>query len=390
MNRHPLPAGFRAIVTTAVVAGIALTAFTLATATVSVLFARAVVTPPRRREQDVRILASTPTTVTLSRTPDSLTPGRYSLWFSADTGHARVGEIVGNDSTSVTRMLLGVDFGDLEAATRGRWSGWFFLSPADLGLTYADVQVPTEFGPAPAWVVLPEASDGRWMIGVHGRAVRREETLRSVPVFRAAGYTSLLISYRNDGDAPSSPDRRYGLGDTEWEDVAAAIRYACAHGATRIVLMGWSMGGATVLQAAMRSPVEPGVVTGLVLESPVVDWGTALDYQGAAYHLPGFARWAVRQLLSRKGTRWLIGQAEAINLGRLDLVTRAAELQVPILLMHSIDDGYVPDTASRALALARPDLVTWEEFTVARHTKLWNYDPDRWNSMIADWLVDLG
>jgi pimeloyl-ACP methyl ester carboxylesterase len=70
-------------------------------------------------------------------------------------------------------------------------------------------------------------------------------------------------------------------------------------------------------------------------------------------------------------------------------VARAAELDVPILVLHSADDGFVPPTASRALATARPDIVSYEEFTVARHTKLWNYDPDRWNNAIAGWLKAL-
>jgi hypothetical protein len=42
--------------------------------------------------------------------------------------------------------------------------------------------------------------------GARPREVRREETLRAVPGFRAAGYTSLLVSYRNIEDTPASLD----------------------------------------------------------------------------------------------------------------------------------------------------------------------------------------
>ncbi len=65
---------------------------------------------------------------------------------------------------------------------------------------------------------------------------------------------------------------------------------------------------------------------------------------------------------------------------------RATELEVPILLLHSVDDGYIPATASIALARVRPDIVTYEEFEVARHTKLWNYDEPRWTGAVAKWL----
>jgi alpha-beta hydrolase superfamily lysophospholipase len=355
----------------ALVAGAAITAGVIA-----VVFARTVITPPTKRDEDVLILAYDAETITLSATLDSMTPGRYSLWFHQDSGHARVGEILSYTADTVTRQLLGVDLGTLDGALRGRFSGWFYLTPADLGVEFEDVELQTEVGPAPAWFIPAGTTSSQWMIGVHGRAVRRQETLRGVPVFREEGYNSLLISYRNDGDAPGTPDNRYALGDTEWRDVEVALQYAIDHGAKRIVLMGWSMGGATVLQAVTRSALADRVV-GVVLESPVVDWVTALHYQGVAYRLPRVVRLGILSLLSSRWSRFLTG---------LDLVARAQELTKPILLLHSDDDGFVPSTASRALAVARPDIVTFEGFTTARHTKLWNYDAERWNGAIRRWL----
>ncbi len=361
----------------------------LSSAAIVVGFARTIVTPPRRRPEDVRILAIGDSTITLSATLDSLTPGRYSLWFDQDAGHARVGEILTYDTETVTRTLLGVDFGELASTRRGRLSGWFYLHPEDLGVESSDVTVETELGPAPAWLVAaPEPTD-RWVIQVHGRAVRREEALRAIPVFRDAGFTSLLISYRNDGDAPASPDGRYALGDTEWRDVEAAMRYAVDHGARELVLMGWSMGGATVLQALTRSELGP-LVRGVVLESPVVDWVTALHYQGVANRVPALLRNAVLAALSQRWAGAITGLATPVDLARLDLVARAQELHVPILLLHSVDDGFVPATASEALGALRPDIVTYERFVTARHTKLWNYDERRWTVAIESWLSRLG
>lgn len=357
----------------------------LAAASISVYFARTVLTPPRTRPEDVRILRSDTRTITFAPSIDVLTPGRYSLWFAHDTGHARVGEILEYSATEVTRELLKVDSGDLTSAERGRFSGWFYLSPRDLGVPTEDVEVETELGQAPAWLVPAAKPTDRWVIGVHGRAVRREEAIRAIPVFRNAGYTSLLISYRNDGDAPRTVDNRYALGDTEWRDVESAMEYAVAHGARSIVLMGWSMGGATVLQALTRSPLEY-LVKGVVLESPVVDWVTALDFQGAINRLPVPLRRAVLGIISAPWSGRVTGQAEPIDLKRLNFVARANELETPILLLHSDDDGYIPATASRALAQARPDIVTFEEFHTARHTRLWNYDEIRWNTAIDRWL----
>jgi alpha-beta hydrolase superfamily lysophospholipase len=359
-----------------------------AAAAAAVIFARAVVTPPKRRDNDERIVAVGEDTITLAPTIDALTPGRYSLWFSQDAGHARVGEIIAANESTVTRELIAVDYGAIATASRARFGGWFFLGPRDLGVDYSDVAVSTELGPAPAWLIPAAEPTTRWVIGVHGRAVRRQEALRAVPVFREAGYTSLLISYRNDGDAPRSADYRYALGDTEWNDVDAAMRFAVANGATSIVLMGWSMGGATVLQALTRSGLREKV-TGVVLESPVVDWITALRFQGVANRLPRPLQWGVLELLSRRWAGHLTGQSAPIDLDRLDFVRRAGELHTPILLLHSADDGYIPPTASEELAAARPDIVTFVEFSTARHTRLWNYDAPRWNAAIATWLAAL-
>jgi alpha-beta hydrolase superfamily lysophospholipase len=360
----------------------------LAAAAITVKVARQVVTPPRRREEDIRVLAVTDDTVTLSATKDSLLPGRYGLWFDGGSGHARIGDVLASDERSVTRRLAAVDFGELRAGSRSRLNGWYYLSPRELGYAYENVAVQTELGAAPAWLIPAEGGSTSWVVEVHGRAVRRSETLRAVPVFHEAGYTALLVSYRNDDDAPGSDDRRYSLGDVEWRDVDAAIEFAVAHGATDIVLMGWSMGGAIVLQTATRS-AHSALIRGIVLDSPVIDWASVLGFQGAQLNLPLVASRAVLAVIGNTWGRRLTGQAEAIDLARLDFVARAGELTWPILLMHSDDDGYVPSNSSRALAVARPDIVTLDAYSVARHTKLWNYDSARWNLSIAAFLTTL-
>jgi pimeloyl-ACP methyl ester carboxylesterase len=378
----------RIVAGAAIVVGAAAVASILSLASLSVYVARTVITPSKRRVQDIRIFGVTESTVTISATSDTVVPGRYSLWFSRGTGHAKIGQIIEQNSVSVTRELLAVDYGDLARAKRGYLAGWFYLSPEELEVPYREVLIDSPVGPAPAWFVPAAEGSGRWLIAAHGRGVRRQECLRVIPVARRCGYTSLLVSYRNDGDAPSSEDGRFGLGDTEWPDIEAAIDYAVANGATEVVLMGWSMGGAIVLQTATRAR-NASLITGLILESPVINWFETLGYQAEALHVPKPVGFVATELISRSWSGRLTGQAEPIALDRLDFVTRAAELTIPVLLLHSVDDGFVPAGSSRALAAARPDIVSYDEFSIARHVKLWNYDPDRWNSEIGGWLSRL-
>jgi alpha-beta hydrolase superfamily lysophospholipase len=393
----PAPARVPAWTVVALAAGTAAALVAAAGAVATALMSKAIVTPSEPVD-DVKVLGYDEESgvVSLAVTADSILPGVYSLRFSGDTGHARLGEVRDVADGVVRRTVLKVDYGDLHAARAGRISGWFFIHPREFDVPVDEVEVLTPVGPAPAWYV-PAAPEARgasgapsthWVIQVHGRGVRRGETIRAVPVFRDAGYHSLHISYRNDGEAPRSHDGKYALGDTEWQDLDAALTYAVDHGATDVVLMGWSMGGAITLQAMGRA-VHRDVVRAIVLESPAVDWHDVLRFHGRARHVPELIGDAAFATITHRWGGIVTGQDQPLDLDRLDFVTRSAEVDVPVLILHSDDDGYVPSTGSRQLAEARPDLVTFVPFSVARHTKLWNYDRAAWNGAIARFLEDL-
>lgn len=366
--------------------GVALAASSAALGAVSLRMARTVVRPAGRLP-DTRIvgLDAAAQTITLTRTPDTELPGRYGLFTVGSHEYLRLGSIVGGDDDTVTRKLLTHVAADNDLAPEAAFSGWYYDRPGDLHRPFRSVDIDTGVGPCPAWE-FPAADDTDvWVIQVHGRGTTKAETLRAVPVFHDLGITSLVVSYRNDGEAPQSASGTYALGATEWRDVDAAIGYARRRGARHVVLMGWSMGGALALQAALESP-HADVIAGLVLESPVVDWRIVLRFHGRLLRLPAPVIAVAQNAIASNWGATVLGSGEPIPLDRLDGVTRARELRHPILVLHSDDDAFVPSDASHALAAARPDLVTMETFQVARHTKLWNYDETRWVTAITDWV----
>ena len=243
------------------------------------------------------------------------------------------------------------------------------------GLAYEEVEVPGPLGPLPAWLV-PGASP-TWVVAVHGRSASRAEALPVLPVLADLGLPVLVVSYRNDVAAPAGPDGHYHLGDTEWEDVDAALAFARGRGARGVVLYGWSMGGAIALETVQRS-ASRDLVRAVVLDSPVLDWRAVLDAQGAQRGLPPW--------LTAVAVRVVEERAD-LDLDELDQVAGAGELDVPVLLVHGTADDLVAPGPSAELARARPDLVTYLPVPGAGHVAGWRVDRRAYEDSLRTFLA---
>lgn len=408
MSEAPVRPWLRAGVTALVAGGAAAAVAGAAASALATAFARGVVRPVAERPDDVEVLAVTETTVELSADPQTRAPGRYALVLGGGTQVAHVGDVLGEgrggrtrrvaatgkDRPTVVRELLDVPPGGLRPGP-ARWSGWYHAGDptSALGLPHEDVVLTAPSGTLPAWYVPPsregaatDAGGAVWAVLVHGRGATREECLRALPVLHRLGVPSLVPTYRNDEGGPQSLAKSYSLGDTEWEDVEAAVLHALDHGAADVVLMGWSMGGAIALQHVTRSWTA-GRVRALVLDSPVVDWRDVLAHAAHERRIPRAVGRLGTAMIAASAARHLVGVEAPVDLTRLDWVGRAAELRLPVLLLHAAEDDVVPIGPSRRLARARPDLVTLEEFPGALHTKEWNTDPGRWEREVARFLL---
>lgn len=375
---------------------------TTATLGIAAYALRRLLTPERDRPDNVDVLEVGTDTVVLGATVDTTTPGRYGLWLDRGTGHARLGEIISRDEEAgtVTRVLDGVDRGKFRPGP-ARWNGYYYGGDpsSSLGLPFEHVRIAGPVGNLPAWVVpapspQPGAGDAehpggdgekRWAVLVHGRGALRSECLRAIPVLHRLGWTCLVAAYRNDEDGPSSGDNRYALGLSEWADVDAALEWATSRGAERIALVGWSMGGAIALQTLDRSHYAH-LVSHVILDGPVVDWGVVIRHHIRLGGLPDLIAHVAPYVLRSSGARHLLGIESPLDVSQTDWTGRAQELRHQTLLIHSVDDTFVPADASIALAQARPDMVRYVRWSTARHTKEWNTDPERWEAEVARFL----
>lgn len=368
----------------------------LASATFSAVaahFARRVVTPPRVKLDNVHITDVQADTVTFKTNPDTLEPGRYGVWSGGGTCHAKVGAVLHHDEDAglVTRELETVDFGNLKPGP-GRWSAYYVQGDPwqAWGFDFHDILLRSRAGELPTWhIPAPNVGEtgGTWAVAVHGHGATREECLRALPLLHRLGIPVVIPSYRNSREGPVSGSGRYMLGDTEWEDAEAAVVYALSQGAERVLCFGWSMGGAIVLQLASRSWTASRI-SGLVLDSPVVDWSTVLEHQAKINHIPrAIGNLGAHMLANAPMASW-VGTNSPVPLDQMDWVKRAQELRVPSLIIHSDNDPTVPGGPSQELAKARADLVTYVDVENARHTRGWNVDSHLWETEVARFVLN--
>jgi pimeloyl-ACP methyl ester carboxylesterase len=322
-----------------------------------------VIDPDHDDSYPLEVTAVSAGRVTIAGGTDTAAPGVYGLTW--DSGNATLGAVVTRAAGTVTRQVTEVRWGTLRPGVRAyldRWM-WGREDPtAAVGVPYRNVVFRSDLGYFPAWRT--EGASSTWVIAVHGRNGHPAEASRVLPVLHKLGMPVLGIAYRNDVGAPASPDGKFHLGATEWRDVAAAISYATAEGATGVYLYGWSMGGAIVATAARNLPEAP--IKGLILDSPVLDWSGPITQGARQQGIPGWLASVAMFMVERR---------TGLSFEALDQVRHADGFAVPILLFADRADASVPIGPALALARARPDLVTPVWTSGGGHTGSWNRSP---------------
>lgn len=328
-------------------------------------------------------------------------PGWFGLWWEGGHGVAGPPEAVGRRRAARTLVAW---WGNPPSGQGEdvRLSGDLWPDETIPQLTPGvAVDVPGPLGPLPAWMLPPSTRSApgwmpdpsswwqrdpepprnadTWLIAVHGRGSARSQALRVVRTTAALGCASLLVSYRNDPGAPGDGTCRLGLD--EWADLEAAVAEARARGARRVLLAGWSMGGAIVATFLRRSALAH-TVDGVLLDSPVLDWSETIRRVLRSSKLPPGVRAAVARTW-RTALR-VRGKLDWAELGQHSLSER---LTAPLLLIHGTGDELVPVETSDALAAARPDLVSYLRVEGAGHVHSWNHDPVGYDHAVATWAT---
>ncbi|MFI0963820.1 alpha/beta hydrolase [Streptomyces sp. NPDC021080] len=187
-------------------------------------------------------------------------------------------------------------------------------------------------------------------------------------VRRAAGALArhgavVTFSFRGHGASGG----RSTVGDREVLDLTAAVAWARELGYSRIVTVGFSMGGSVVLRhAALHGERGPGPADG----EPGLGrerGGRTEARTDAVVSVSAPARWYYRGTAPMRRVHWLVTRPEGRIVGRVGLRTRihhrdwdpvpASPVEcvpyiapTPLLIVHGDRDGYFPLDHPRMLA----------------------------------------
>ncbi|MEU6098515.1 alpha/beta fold hydrolase [Streptomyces sp. NPDC047079] len=157
----------------------------------------------------------------------------------------------------------------------------------------------------------------------------------------------VTFSFRGHGASGG----RSTVGDREVHDLAAAVRWARELGHSRVVTVGFSMGGSVVLRHAARHQRDAATDVVVAVSAP--------------------ARWYYRGTAPMRRLHWLVTRPEGRLVGRYGLRTRIHHRDwdpvplspvqavpliapTPLLIVHGDLDGYFPLDHPRMLANAAP------------------------------------
>lgn len=343
--------------------------------------------PVRRRLPATRVTEVSPaaqggTALTMTRNAATVRPGVLGLEWTDPAGQTRLAQLGPIQTQTLRTVTRPVHWQDepLRARQQLRPSTEGLGTPASRGLPYQEVGVPAEYGLMPAWLVpgRGEQAGSDWVILTHGYHGLRRDALRILPTFARLGLTSLTITFRNAHGAPRTRQGVYRLGAEEWLDLQAAVHYARAHGAQRVLLMGFSMGGAITLSFLRHSALADRV-SGVILDSPPLEWRTLIRHYARRYHVLPLAGLV----------EWLTVLKSGQDFDAIDHHQVMTQFTTPMLLFHGSEDQTVPVAHVERLAHARPDIVEYHRVEGAEHVGAWNIDPAHYEAVVTRFVQRL-
>jgi len=228
--------------------------------------------------------------------------------------------------------------------------------PAEIGLAFTDLTIPTEDGERLHgwWIPTRTVPSRGHVLFFHGNAGNVSHRLDHARALTAAGLDVLLLDYRGYGRSTGRPHEEGLYRDAR--GARAALVTGGQVDPARLVYMGESLGGAVALNLAVEEPP-----LACVLQSTF----TSLRDIGRHHYPAALAA--------------LAGDA-------YPSLDRIARLQAPVLILHGDVDEIVPVSHAEALFAAAPEPRRLRIVPGAGHNDLVSAMGASYGTEVAAWL----
>jgi hypothetical protein len=252
-----------------------------------------------------------------------------------------------------------------------------YSTPSDRGLTYETQRIQLanqEF--LEAWFVPHPKAEGLVLL-FPPYAGSKASLLEPAKILHDLGYNTLLIDFRGVGGSSGSNTT---LGVQEATDVVAAIAYAKQRWEKQPILVyGASMGAVATMRAIAKSNVT---VDAIILESPFDRLLTTVQHRFQAMGLP-----------ASPGAELIVfwgGIQQQINGFAHNPVEYAANIHIPVLLLHGTADQRVTTSEAEAIFQSLPKLKQLVFFPGAiGHGAIAHSHPVHWKQAVQQFLSKL-
>jgi len=228
------------------------------------------------------------------------------------------------------------------------------------------------------WFFKADATDAPAVVLCHGIWTGRRECLPLALRFREAGYNVLCFDFRAHGQ---SDGRFTSVGHHETNDVIGAVQYLKSRpevDASRIGVIGFSMGAAATIQAAARCPD----IAAVVADSAYASFLDAARYSfRVVTRVPQFPM----ANLAMRWAKWIVN-VDANQLRPVDVIARIAPR--PVFLTHGGLDEIVPVRHAHSLFQAAEEPKELWIVPDAHHVGARDTDPDTYFARVEAFLAE--
>lgn len=216
-------------------------------------------------------------------------------------------------------------------------------TPADEGLAFEALEIPSPAGPLPAWFVpTRDGAAGPAVVLVHGWESNRARMLPNARFLHAAGFHTLMFDVRGHGE--NQPETLPISGGEFGADTLAAVTALRARPeVTGVGILGHSMGAVGAVLAAAAEPGVGAVVATAIPAHPRLL--TRRTFELAGLPLPGPVAHPLAWL-----TMHVYLRPRGHRAARVNALRAIRRYPGPLLVVHGTEDEIVAPRHAELLA----------------------------------------